>query len=852
MCEGQVVDGKYHLLRLLGTGSYGGVFQADEVVADRLIRQVAVKLIEPDEADPDGQMQELIAAANLDHACLLRCYTPGQCQLNGLSLLYMVTELAQETLEARLETGPLTLEEAFAVARSVVAALGYLHGQSSPLVHQDVKPGNILRSAGCWKLGDFGLLRPADAPDSARSTGNLVGTAAYAPPESYEGHITSAWDVWSLGVTLAEALTGSLPFTGQTPHQLMIAIASQEPNLATSLPEPFDEIVRGCLRKDPQTRWTISQVAAALHHTAAASAVSTSNFASAPLSADFYARLSAAKPAADASPVTADVTVAATGPGDYRSIGEALQCAPRGARLRVRPGLYNEQIVLDRPVEICGEGDVGEIVVENIGAACLVMQTPQATVRGLTFISRAGTPQRKHPAVEVPTGTLTLEDCVLSCTSTTGAAVHGAESELRLHRCHLQDGKTGGLAAYERGRGLLEACEISGNFGAGVEAREGGVVTLHGCTLHDGQGDGVRVQSGGQATAEECMLSANAGIGIDAEGGKLILRHCQIQENRQAGVSFRRDSEGTVEDCRIAANVLSNLIVTQVANPSIVRCKILDGHSNGVWVAESGQGVFEDCEIANNAFAGVKISQGGNPVLRRSTLQGGKRTGVTVHAKGRGTLVDCELHSNTHANILVEAGGKLMARRCLIHDGKECGLLVSGEGTFEECDFYSNAQSAVEVTQGGNPVLRGCTLRDGHFLGLLVQGKSQARAEDCTIAAHRLPGVAVGEESTLWMRHCRIVDGQQVGLVFWGASEGRIEDCEISGNALGGIVIRQGADPRVHACQIVRNGQFGVTALEQGAGTITDCDLRENAHGAFSVEAGCTLQGGGNILPPPS
>src|SRR5579871_1190916 len=115
--EGQVVDGKYYLQKLLGAGSFGGVFLADEVVADRLIRQVALKLIEPNPERTGRQLQELIAATNLDHPALLRCLTPGQCQLNGLSFLYMVTELAEGTLADRLHTGPLPPEELREIAQ---------------------------------------------------------------------------------------------------------------------------------------------------------------------------------------------------------------------------------------------------------------------------------------------------------------------------------------------------------------------------------------------------------------------------------------------------------------------------------------------------------------------------------------------------------------------------------------------------------------------------------------------------------------------------------------------------------------------------------------------------------------
>src|ERR1051325_9948548 len=126
MFEGQSVDGKYYLQKLAGSGSFGGVFLADEVVADRLIRQVALKLIEPNPARTGRQLQELIAATNMDHPALLRCLTPGQCELNGMHFLYMVTELAEGTLADRLNAGPLPVEETHEIVQRLAGALAYL------------------------------------------------------------------------------------------------------------------------------------------------------------------------------------------------------------------------------------------------------------------------------------------------------------------------------------------------------------------------------------------------------------------------------------------------------------------------------------------------------------------------------------------------------------------------------------------------------------------------------------------------------------------------------------------------------------------------------------------------------
>lgn len=261
MLEGQVVDGKYHLDQLLGTGGFGAVFHANHVVADRLVRQVAIKLLQVDPGHMDRQFEELVAAANLSHQYMLQAFDAGQCSLvNGVIFFYLAMEVADSSLEQRLFTGRLAVEEATALASNIAGALKYLHSKN--LVHRDVKPGNILRVGDMWKLSDLGLVRGV-GDHSAIQTGTLVGTPGYAPPEAYDGVVSPAWDIWSLGVLLVEALTGQIPFRGDTPQAQQAAVLQQEP-VTDGVPASLRSLVEGCLNKERQHRWTAAQVAEAL------------------------------------------------------------------------------------------------------------------------------------------------------------------------------------------------------------------------------------------------------------------------------------------------------------------------------------------------------------------------------------------------------------------------------------------------------------------------------------------------------------------------------------------------------------------------------------------------------------
>jgi len=143
MLEGQNIDNKYYLNKLLGSGGFGGVYLADEVVKDRLIRTVALKLIVTD--NPDKQLDELIFSTTLNHPNLITCFTCGECKLNNIEFLYLLMEKADYSLKDELKNGKLSEENVKQLVLDIVNGLDYLHSQNPVIVHRDLKPGNILR-----------------------------------------------------------------------------------------------------------------------------------------------------------------------------------------------------------------------------------------------------------------------------------------------------------------------------------------------------------------------------------------------------------------------------------------------------------------------------------------------------------------------------------------------------------------------------------------------------------------------------------------------------------------------------------------------------------------------------------
>jgi len=243
--EGEVIDGRFRLLQFLGGSDHSAVFLAE---AGAPAQKVALKFVDANPATAQLQLSRWERAAKLSHRHLLQILQSGRCQLGRATMLYVVSEFAQENLSQILPNRPLNQTEAEYMLRSVLEVLAYLHGQG--LAHGRLKPGNILAVSEELKVSGDSISRPGERP-----LGQAQPTV-YDPPEITTSGLSPAGDVWSLGVTLVEVLTQHAS-VGDGIRQGDLA-------LPESLPAPFLEIARQCLRLDPQRRWTVPDIAARL------------------------------------------------------------------------------------------------------------------------------------------------------------------------------------------------------------------------------------------------------------------------------------------------------------------------------------------------------------------------------------------------------------------------------------------------------------------------------------------------------------------------------------------------------------------------------------------------------------
>jgi serine/threonine protein kinase len=261
--------GCYRVDAVAGVGGMGVVYLACD---ERLGRKVALKLLPQSMVANEEALarlkREARTASALNHPNIVTIHEIGEVN----STRYVATEFIEgETLRQRLTRGPMQLGEAVDIAIQVASALAAAH--QAGIVHRDIKPENImLRPDGYVKVLDFGIAKlaeeelPAAMPrDEAlllveTNLGAVLGTVRYMSPEQACGeHVDQSTDIWSLGVVLYEMVTGHVPFTGDTPQDVMFSILEKEPpplkRYIARAPAELQQIINKTLRKDRDQRY---------------------------------------------------------------------------------------------------------------------------------------------------------------------------------------------------------------------------------------------------------------------------------------------------------------------------------------------------------------------------------------------------------------------------------------------------------------------------------------------------------------------------------------------------------------------------------------------------------------------
>jgi serine/threonine protein kinase len=742
------------------------------VVGDLVMRTVAFKLLSPPtftlegapaspeqrDALVDRQLAELQFAAQLDHPGLIRTYSVGMTRLpppvpEGLEgeLLYIVMELGATTLTTELAQGPLPPDGVLALARQMADVLAYLHdapglAPGGGLAHRDIKPANILRVRSAtgrerWKLSDLGTMRPFGAADSSRL--DRMGTAEYAPPEAFDGVVGPEWDIWSLGVVLAEALGGDLPFGpaggAHTAAGLERSIREDAPRLPAPLPPPFDKLLPGMLQKDAAQRLKIADVLALL------GAAVAPQPAAQPAAAPPVQRVSTFPPVAAPAPWSGNSAqrppAAAPAAPPPAPPSPALHPQDTAAEQQLRTAI--QRALEDNVISPYERAELNELR-KRLG----IRLERAATIFREEHEARGAQPRRPAPANApaasapplAPPQPLTAPPQAVPAQPLPGMSALSSPLPLdapdpssfrRVNVVRTQDmAPLPGPAGQPPAAAAPAASYVVDQQpGTGADFRSIGAAVAAAAP-----GSQIRIRPG---TYREALLLTQA-VELVAEGtlGQVVIE----SHNRHAvvingdGVSLRHlvlcavsDSAGSTSDIAVSALVVSR-----------------------------GRLEAENCSFECSSENCVAVfGSSALPRFRGCQISGARSVGLSATHDARVVAEDCRIAASGLAAAMCSNGGQLRLERCRLSTGKRYGALVYVEGlaTLNNCEISGNGEDGVALKNGGRADLESCAVRQNGGYAVLVQPGCRASVANCDLRGNRLPGISAARGATVARRN---------------------------------------------------------------------------------------------------
>jgi serine/threonine protein kinase len=475
---------------------------------------------------------------------------------------YLVQEFIQgKTLAGKLaQEGRFSESQIIDLLQDLLPLLQFIHNQQ--VIHRDIKPDNIIQRLPCASsqltqipttvaapklvLVDFGASK--FSPRTALSvTGTVIGSAGYTAPEQAAGKAVFASDIYSLGVTCIHLLTQTDPFDL---YSFDDGVWIWRDLLKTPISERLgcilDKMLHGATKQRYQSATEV------LHDLEMVTNPSSLSLSKTP----------------SLLPVKTEIVVAKLGEANYRRIRDAIKQAEPQTRIVVRPGFYQESLILDQDVEIVGQGQPEDIIIESRYQPCLQIQTEQAVIRGLTLrhqdwfnVQQAngmgrliGEPLLKPYAIDIPQGQCSLEDCTIISNGIACIYIHGAIANPQIRHCQIQGGAMYGILVSQNGQGLIEHCTLF-EHQTGVYLLKGSHPTLQHCKIQRMQQDGVFIGSDCQVTLAACNIGGNGGIGVTIKkGGNAKIWQCQINRNQGQGIYVESNGAGPIEACDLSGN----------------------------------------------------------------------------------------------------------------------------------------------------------------------------------------------------------------------------------------------------------------------------------------------------------
>jgi len=754
---GEVIVNRYKIVKKLGEGGFGAVYLAEDINLKGKLVALKENKTDPVNSALLSQSQaqferEAYILSNLSHPNLPRV-TDYQTLPSGMQFLVM-DYIPGESLQTKVDRdGVMSEDDALSILIQVLDALIYLHGQTPQIIHRDIKPANIIvNSEGKAFLVDFGISKIDITLSGARGISPF-----YSPPEQYGAGTDQRSDIYSLGATLYFALTSSLPS------------------------ESIERIINDKLVSMEILNPAISLKTVAAVHKAMSISIND-RFAN---GEEFKLFLLTDSIGGFTSHLKQpEVLVAQDGSGHYLYISEAIKNSPPGSVIGIKPGMYNENISIQKNVELIGLGEKSEIIISGIelGPVMSVVNC-SVIISNITFSSK----DYFSPGLIFHDSFVKIQNVEVSGGYKLG--IQFSDCKIFIEYCDIHECEEYGIAFFGTSKGIISKCRIFKNTNGGAY-----------------------ITGSAAPSFEQTFVYMNLGYGIVmSDNSRMDVTNCEIYGN-QGGIFGKDNSKGMITKTKLVDNIEFGLF--------------LDGNAE----IES-----TSCEINSNGIDGVGIHSSSKLLMDSCVLRKNQRCGVSSFSSSYSDIIKCDLSQNYKGGLYLDDQSRIHISESSLLDNQWSGICQRKKSTLEvdNCKIMSNGSDGVILFEESSIMIRNCTISQNLMVGIRIGAKTFLEAHDCSIISNKDAGIASLQFASIRLFAC-LINSNMTGIQSAEDSKFYIELSEISQNHMCGGIFLNNSQLMILNSKIQYNQGSGLSIHDTCKIIIVGSTLRENEFGNYN------------------
>ena len=514
--------------------------------------------------------------------------------------------------------------------------------------------------------------------------------------------------------------------------------------------------------------------------------------------------------------------------GGYRTIGAALEAARSGAVISVRPGRYEENLVITKMVTITAAEARGSVRISPRRGAVVQVVAEAVQLTGLVLQGQ----DEDLPTVDVPRGQAALEDCEVAGNSWT-AVLTRQQGSLAMRGCRVVNPAGAGIVETSSGTSIIEDCVIEHLGTSAVVIGERADPVVRGCVMRDARGNGVCANGEARGTIEDCEISATdkPAVALEENSTTRVLR--TAVRDTTVGIYVSSAAGVTLEDCTVSGTKGHGIVLAAGTDPLVRRCRTSRTKGHGIHVTGRSRGTFEECEVADAEGTGLRVEDSSSPSMTRTGVRDCGATAVELAGDSAPEFDRLEIRDAAGAGVSVREGANPMLRRLDVADVRGHGLevLADGRGRLESCEIAATGKAGLRVADGGNVQVGASRVRGAAAAGVEAGTGGTVSLRDCDVAGSGTDGVQVEDGGELAMARTRVHGSRRHGVLLAAGARAVLNTCELLDNTVDGLRVETDEPVRVTDCTATGNRGSGLRRT--GTGTrlsVEGLTSRENAY----------------------